>query len=210
MFLPISVDAARKARRSRDSTTDNAMPRSAQTYRFGYRILKPLVDFHDERSGLWTRFEVQPDRIVFRRGTPNTTWAVRLFGIVVIAMLIIGMVQSSFGLCVLALFVLFGVWCRFEQYQSDKLRFPIVISKNVSLDSSEFGRGRIFGCGKVERIIVRENANRDVIEDSHLIQIYMQIKGEKYLVLLYQDYYTDERSDRVNQIADDFRRWLGR
>ena len=170
--------------------------------------MKPLVDFHDERRGLWTRFNVQPDRIVFRRGRPRSHWIVHLFSLAVLAMLIIGSIQSLLGILFLALFVLLVIWGWFDRRHFDKLRFPIVISKKHTADTSAFKHGRVFDSNKVEQILVRENTNRDVGEDSHLIQIFMQIESAKYLVLLHQDYYSDERVNKINEIANDFRHWL--
>ena len=172
------------------------------------RELNPLTDYYDRRRGLWTSFEIQPQRIVFRRGRPQVHWIVHLFLIGVITMLIAGMVQSPFGIFLMAILVLFVILGWFDQHKSDQQRFPIVISKNYTDDTSTFKHGRLFNSVDVQQIQVRENTHRDAVEDSHLIQIYMQIEGAKYYVLLHQDYYTDERVEKINRIADDFRRWL--
>ncbi|MDB4767006.1 hypothetical protein OAG71_04895, partial [bacterium] len=118
------------------------------------------------------------------------------------------MVQSPFGIFLMAMLLLFVIWGWFDQHKSDQQRFPIVISKSYTDDTSTFKHGRLFNSADVRQIQVRENTHRDAIEDSHLIQIYMQIEGAKYFVLLHQDYYTDERVEKINKIADDFRRWL--
>ena len=168
----------------------------------------PLVDYHDERTGVWTRYRIEPDRIVFVRGRSRPHWIAAALSVLILLALLVTVIRSpDFGGLPLLGFalVIFLAWL--TQRKFDKTRFPLVISRVYESDLREMRRGRVFDASMVQQIVVRENSTRET-DDSHLIQIYMQLAEADYLVHLHQDYYSASRANRINQVAEDLRSWL--
>ena len=169
---------------------------------------KPVPDYLDQRRGLWTSFTTEPDRIVFERGKPKQHWIVALLSLVIVTLLIMPLVDTTFGLTVLTVVVATVVWLALTQRSFDKKRFPIVLTKNAAVDNAKYKTGVIYESAVIKKFIVRENTARDRAEDSHLIQIYMALKNSDKLVLLHQDYCTPERIAKMNEISKSYTSWL--
>ena len=168
---------------------------------------KPKIDYFDERTGYWTSFEIDDQRIVFRKSRPNTHWFVSLVSALILITIVLGLLQNPFGIITLVFLVYLVVTNRRDTRHADRKRFPIVIAHDPQAANDEFQFGRIFSKRNVRKFIVRENKNREG-DDSHLVQIYMQLKDSDYLILLYQDYWTSATEQQSQQTAKKLRDWL--
>lgn len=168
---------------------------------------KPKIDYFDERRGYWTSFEIDDQRIVFQKSQPNAHWFVTLVSALILITIVLGLMQNPFGIITLIFLVYLVVTNWRDTRHADRKRFPIVIARDSQAANDEFEFGRIFSKRNVRKFIVRENKNRER-NDSHLVQIYMELKDSDYLVLLHQDFWTSAAEQQANQTAQQFRDWL--
>ena len=161
---------------------------------------KTFTSFHDERQGQWTRVEFEPARLTFVPSRPKTHWLATLLTILILIALVLGFLQSPMGIVLLVVIVVLII----SHLLGRTPRNPIVIDTQ----STSGSRGTSYHVHQVRRFTIRENTRRDPVEDSHLLQVYMELKGVERLVLLYQDYFTDARNEETREIFDRMSQWL--
>lgn len=144
--------------------------------------------------------EFEPDRLTFVPSRPKSHWLTTVFSMLILVVLALGLMQSWMGVAVLLGIVVLIV--------SHRLRRPtrkaIVIEAKPTVESKNTN----YHVHNVRRFSIRENKYRDTSEDSHLLQIYLELKGDERLVLLYQDYFTDERNEKTREIFARMKDWL--
>lgn len=161
---------------------------------------KTSTSFHDERQGQWTQVEFEPEKLTFVPSRPKTHWLATLLTILILIALVLGFLQSPMGIVLLVVIVVLII----SHLLGRTPRSPIVIDTQPTSGS----RGTNYHIHQVRRFTIRENTRRDPVEDSHLLQVYMELKGVERLVLLYQDYFTDARNEETREIFDRMSQWL--
>jgi len=169
---------------------------------------KITPSYFDERRGRWTAFDVSPDRIIIRKGKPKSHWVVTGLSVAVVALCLLSLTATVHGVVCLAGVIAVATWILLVQRFNDKKKFPTIITKNRRLDKDLYPGATIHEAVEIKRIFVHENKNRDKAEDAHLIQIYATIKTLEKPLLLYQDFYTMDRVQQTEAIAETFRSWL--
>ena len=161
--------------------------------------IKPYTGLLDERRGQWTDVKFEPDRLTFIPSRPKTHWLAKFLTILVLVFLTLGFVQSWVGIA-----FLLGIVALIVSHNLGRTRRnAIVIETQPTIESNSTN----YHFHDVRRFIIRENKHRDS-DDSHLLQIYLELKGVERLVLLYQDYFTDDRNQKTRQIFDRMIQWL--
>ena len=118
-------------------------------------------------------------------------------------LLLLGMLQTPFGAVLLICSMLLFGW----QYLNRTAQSTIIIEAQpitAPIPST-------FHVHQIRRFLIRENTTRDdPVEDSHLLQIYMEVRGQEKLILVYQDYYAHKRNEQTQAIFERLSNWLDR
>ena len=162
--------------------------------------VKTYSGYLDERRGQWTEVNIESDRITVIPSRPQLHWIATAMSLTIVLVLTLGLVRSPIGLAFLMFIALMVGW----QYISRSPRPTIVIDALPTKKSDD----TCYHVQQVRRFLIRENTNRDNTEDTHLLQIYMELRNEERLVLLYQDYFANKRNQKTQQIFSDMAAWL--
>lgn len=161
---------------------------------------KTYSGYLDERRGQWTEVNIESDRMTFLPSRPQSHWIATAMSLAIVLVLVLGLLQSPVGLAVVVCFALMAGW----HYVFHSPRSAIVIDTQPTEKSDDIS----YHVRQVRRFLIRENTGRDNTEDTHLLQIYMELRGEERLVLLYQDYFADERNKKTQEIFSEMTTWL--
>ena len=161
---------------------------------------KTYPSFLDERRGQWTEVEFESERLVIVPSRPKSHWLATLFTSLILIALVLGSLQSPMGIVFLAIVAIVVI----THFLRRSPRRAIVITAQPTTESESTN----YHVHQVRRFTIRENTGRDKSEDSHFLQIYMELKGVERLVLLYQDYFTDARNEKTREIFDRMSQWL--
>jgi len=122
-----------------------------------------------------------------------------LTGLILI-FLVLGFLQSTMGIAILVFITILVI----ADFSGRSRRHAIVIDTQPTTESKSTN----YHVHQVRRFTIRENTGRNSSEDTHLLQIYMELKGVDRLVLLYQDYFTNARNEETREIFDRMSQWL--
>ena len=161
---------------------------------------KTYPGFVDSRQGQWTEVEFEPERLVIVPSRPKAHWLATLFAGLILVVLVLGSFRSPMGIVFLAIVAILGI----THFLGRSPRRVIVITAQPTTESESTN----YHVHQIRRFVIRENTGRDKSEDSHLLQIYMELRGVERLVLLYQDYFTDARNEKTHEIFDRMSQWL--
>ena len=168
---------------------------------------KPYTKFEDERRGFWTNVDIQEECISFTSSRPKGHWTTTVATICIISLLLAGAVQSPIGIAFILAVTAIVAWHWHTMPTVDqRMQLPIIIGKGTHEGMPE--HGRFYHVHQIRKFVLRENANRDTSEDSHLIQIYLELRETEKLVLLYQDYFSKERVAETEEIFGKLKTWL--
>lgn len=161
---------------------------------------KTYTGLLDERQGQWTEVEIEPERITIVPSRPKGSWVSTLLTGLVLILLVLGFSQSPMGIACLVFIAILAI----AHFIGRSPREAIVIDTQPTTESKSTN----YHVHQVRRFTIRENTSRDSPEDTHLLQIYMELKGVERLVLLYQDCFTDARNEKTREIFDRMSQWL--
>ena len=161
---------------------------------------KPYTCYLDERRGRWTEVAVEADRITISPSRPKSHWVATLLAGTILAVLAAGMFQTPLGIFLLVCMVLLFGW----QFTSRPPR-PTITIDSLPIEQSS---PDAYHAHQIGRFSIRENKSRNKSEDSHLLQIYMELRGEEKLILLYQDYFSEQRNEHTREVFNKMDDWL--
>lgn len=149
---------------------------------------EPLPSFvsswSDERMGVWTTIEFTSNSVLVNERSRLWASAVAfaLFSFVVLGVSF----SESFGFGIAVL--VFGV-CYFGYWRISRIRRELfsltIVHSNLS---QQVTNEKTISTTDVLSIIVRENSNRNHVEDDQLAQVYLELANHTF-VLIYQCYY---------------------
>ena len=157
--------------------------------------------WQDERQGIRSKLHFSDSFVEIRLSyLLDNTLGLIVFSIVSIGVL--HQAMGAFGFIAGPILVIFIVQaCRFKRRLTEF--FPIVIC--VSGPPLRVGDYRtVILASKIERIIVRENRNRDPTEDFKKFQIYLVLQEVATALLIYQSV----RYSKAVSVADEITEWL--
>jgi len=148
-----------------------------------------------------TKVVIDGDCIEIRLAQSHLAGA--LFGFV----LAVGLVYSFRGNTWIIAMLIGMIYVVMQTQLALKKRFPIrIVPRHRHEEMPDSNRGQTFFVDEVAGIVVRENINRDSVDDHRMVQLYLLF--DRGPILIHQHHYSKAARARMLSLGGQIERWL--